>query len=237
MKRWMSLLTIAIFVVAFATPVVAGSSGSGYGGCSPSIDLRRRWSRGRVARATVVVAPASTAPTRRSAARAAISPSRRLRALGPPPVRRRRAPTVARPGPAVRVPEVMERWVVQRRPEVPVEARVPAAQLEAQVLEVLAVPRAPAEQAGPVEQVVPRATATRSMVARPPGQVEQVELVRQAGVPPTRRAAYLVRMSVRLAPPPVVPAAVRPAVVRVRPGTARPLAVPGPAVVRVLQAG
>ena len=31
MKRWMSLLTIAIFVVAFATPVVAGSSGSGYG--------------------------------------------------------------------------------------------------------------------------------------------------------------------------------------------------------------
>src|SRR5207249_2319633 len=95
----------------------------------------------------------------------------------------------------------------------------------------------PAEQAGPVEQVVPRATATRSMVARPPGQVEQVELVRQAGVPPTRRAAYLVRMSVRLAPPPVVPAAVRPAVVLVPPGTARPLAVPGPVVVRLLEAG
>src|SRR5438132_680556 len=80
---------------------------------------------------------------------------------------------------------------------------------------------------GSVDRAVPRATATRSMVARPPGQVERVELVRQAGVPPTLRAAYLVRMSVRLAPPPVVPAAVRPAVVRVRPGIARPLAVPG----------
>ena len=44
-------------------------------------------------------------------------------------------------------------------------------------------------------------------------------------------------MSVRLAPPPVVPAAVRPAVVRLPPGTARPLAVPGPVVLQVLEVG
>src|ERR1700730_14724679 len=45
MKRWISLLTLAIFVVAYATPVVAesnggsngGSKGSSAGGCSPSI--------------------------------------------------------------------------------------------------------------------------------------------------------------------------------------------------------
>jgi len=42
MKRWISLLTVAIFVVAFATPLVASENGkgSGGGGCSPSISSK-----------------------------------------------------------------------------------------------------------------------------------------------------------------------------------------------------
>src|SRR5207244_2187307 len=119
-----------------------------------------------MARAAAVVARVSAAPTRRSAVRAAISPSRRLPASRRPPVRRRRAPTVARPGPA-----------------------------------------------GPARAVTARVGA--------------------AG----RGGARWVRRAVRLAPPPGVPAARRPAVVPLPPGTAQPVAVPGPVVVRLLEAG
>src|SRR5207253_6222464 len=88
----------------------------------------------------------------------------------------------------------------------------------------------------PVDRAVPRPTAARPTAARPPGSAEPAELVLAAELPATFRAARLVRMSVRLAPPPVVPAARRPAVVRLPPGTAQPVAVPGPVVLQVLQA-
>src|SRR5437870_8650953 len=188
-------------------------------------------------RAAAVVARVSAAPTRRSAVRAAISPSRRLPASRRPPVRRRRAPTVARPGPAGPARAVTARWVAPGPSEAPVVTRAPAAQPETRVLAVLAVTRAPAEQVGPVDRAVPRPTAARPTAARPPGSAEPAELVLAAGLPATFRAARLVRMSVRLAPPPVVPAARRPAVVRLPLGTAQPVAVPGPVVVRLLEAG
>src|SRR3989442_1064322 len=68
MKRWMSLLTIAIFVVAFATPVVAGPNGSGGGGCSPSISGANKTVSGTsgnitVAAAASLAATTGTAPT------------------------------------------------------------------------------------------------------------------------------------------------------------------------------
>src|SRR3989442_1274870 len=63
MKRWMSLLTIAIFLVAFATPVVAGSSGSGYGGCSPSIDGANKTVSGTSGNITVAAAASLGATT------------------------------------------------------------------------------------------------------------------------------------------------------------------------------
>src|SRR5207244_4089400 len=56
MKRWMSLLTIAIFVVAFATPVVAGPNGSGGGGCSPSISGASKMVSGTSGNITVAAA-------------------------------------------------------------------------------------------------------------------------------------------------------------------------------------
>src|SRR5438552_4665794 len=188
-------------------------------------------------RAAAVVARVSAAPTRRSAVRAAISPSRRLPASRRPPVRRRRAPTVARPGPAGPARAVTARWVAPGRSEAPAVTRAPAAQPETRVPAVLVATRAPAEQVVLADRVVPRATAARPRAARQPGSAETAELVPAAGLPATFRAARLVRMSVRLAPPPVVPAARRPAVVRLPPGTAQPVAVPGAVALRVLQAG
>src|ERR1700682_1489335 len=64
MKRWISLLTIAIFVAAFATPVVAGSDGSkgGGGGCSPNISGANKTVSGTSGNITVA-APARLAST------------------------------------------------------------------------------------------------------------------------------------------------------------------------------
>src|SRR5438876_725719 len=153
-------------------------------------------------RAAAVVARVSAAPTRRSAVRAAISPSRRLPASRRPPVRRRRAPTVARPGPAGPARAVTARWVAPGRSEAPAVTRAPAAQPETRVPAVLAATRAPAEQVGPVDRAVRRPTAAPPTAARPPGSVEPAELVLAAGLPARFRAARLVRMTVGLVPAP-----------------------------------
>src|SRR5437016_5920465 len=190
-----------------------------------------------MARAAAVVARVSAAPTRRSAVRAAISPSRRLPASRRPPVRRRRAPTVARPGPAGPARAVTARWVASGRSEAPAVTRAPAAQPETRAPAVLAATRAPAEQVGPVERVVPRPTAARPTAARPPGSAELAELVLAAGLPATFRAARLVRMSGRAAASTVGAGGRGAAGGALPPGTAQPVAVPGPVVVRLLEAG
>src|SRR5712692_4289905 len=61
MKRWMSLLTIAIFVVAFATPVVAQAQSSG--GCSPSIVGANKTVSGTSGAITVAAAASIAATT------------------------------------------------------------------------------------------------------------------------------------------------------------------------------
>src|SRR5438094_9682191 len=107
-------------------------------------------------RAAAVVARVSAAPTRRSAVRAAISPSRRLPASRRPPVRRRRAPTVARPGPAGPARAVTARWVAPGRSEAPAVTRAPAAQPETRVPAGLVANRETPDQGGVEERGVPR---------------------------------------------------------------------------------